>query len=89
MKISILLTILLIIISIGEAFFQEGGVCLIAGKHIDDFASVKFNLVNEMYQRAVKLVIRGYYLLNTVSLTNTLKTTQTRLIQLQNLKFEG
>lgn len=89
MEISILLTLLLIVISLGRAFFQEGGVCLINEEQINASVTIKYNLKNGLSQCAVKFVMRGLYLLNIVTLNFSQKATQITLIQPQNLKFEG
>ncbi|MFC4666828.1 hypothetical protein [Falsiporphyromonas endometrii] len=89
MEINILLTILLIIISLGGLFLQKGKICIIEEVQINDYVTIKYNLKNALYQEAVKLILRGCYLLNIVTLTNAQKATQTTLNQLQNHKFEG
>ena len=89
MKISILLTILLIIISLGVAFLIIGKLCLINEEQINDSVTIKYDLRNGLSHCAVKFVLRGLYLLNTITLSFAQKATQTTLIQLQNLKFEG
>lgn len=89
MEILILLTILLIAIDLGGYFFQEATVCTIGLKQIATAVSVKSNHQNNLILWAVKLVLKGFYLLNTVTLNSTQKATQTALIQPQNLKFEG
>ena len=89
MEISILLTILLVVISLGGLFLQEGKICLDDMQQIDDFVVIKYILKRPLYHWAVKLVMRGCYLLNTVALTDALKATQIALIQSQIYKFEG
>ena len=81
MKISILLTILLIIISLGGAFLPGGKLCL--------FGRMQTDPGHGLYHRAVKLMMRTFYLLNTVALDSTLKGDKTLLIQPQNHKFDG
>ncbi|MFC4665801.1 hypothetical protein [Falsiporphyromonas endometrii] len=89
MEISILLTILLIIISLGGSFLQEGKICLVNEEQINDSVTIKYDLRNSLSHWAVKLVLRDLYLLNTVTLVVDQKATQSTSIQLQNLKFEG
>ncbi|MFC4666878.1 hypothetical protein [Falsiporphyromonas endometrii] len=81
MEITILLTILLIIISLGRLFFQEGKICPIGWKLT--------SLHNCLSHRTEKLIMRKLYLLNIVTFSFTQKAAQTTLIQLKNLKFEG
>lgn len=81
MEISILLTLLLMIILLGRLFFQAGKICLISEEQI--------YLDSCLSHRAVKFIMRGLYLLNTVALPCTQKVAQTTLIQLHNLKLEG
>ena len=89
MEINILLTILLIIISLGGLLLQGGRVCLISEEEMDHFSIIKYNLISGLCKWAVKLVRRDLYMLNTVVLTNAQKATQTTLIQLQNHNFRG
>ncbi|MFC4665836.1 hypothetical protein [Falsiporphyromonas endometrii] len=89
MEISILLTILLIVVSLGGLLLQGGRVCLILEEEMDHFSMIKYNLISGLYDWAVKLVRRDSYVLNTVILTNTQKATQTTLIQLQNHNFRS
>ncbi|MFC4666771.1 hypothetical protein [Falsiporphyromonas endometrii] len=89
MEISILLTILLIVISLGGLFLQGGKIYLINKEHIDDSLSINYDLNNASSRLAVKLVLRGLYLLNNVISNGAQKATKTALIQLQNYKFEG
>ncbi|MDO4672508.1 MAG: hypothetical protein Q4A76_06315 [Porphyromonadaceae bacterium] len=89
MEISIFLTILLIVVSLGGLFLQGGRVCLILEEEIDHFSMIKYNLISGLHDWAVKLVRRDSYMLNTVILTNAQKATQTTLIQLQNHNFRG
>ncbi|MFC4666667.1 hypothetical protein [Falsiporphyromonas endometrii] len=81
MEIIILLTLLLFICWLGRALFRAAELCLI-GKEQTDRG-------NGLFRGAEKLVMRNHCLLNTVALSNAQKATQTTLIQLQNLKFEG
>ncbi|MFC4665615.1 hypothetical protein [Falsiporphyromonas endometrii] len=89
MEISILLTILLMMISLGGVFFQGGKICLVNEQQINDSVTIKYDLNKALYLWAVKLVNREVYLLNTVTVSNAQKAAQTALIQPQNLKFEG
>ncbi|MFC4665511.1 hypothetical protein [Falsiporphyromonas endometrii] len=89
MEISILLTILLMMISLGGVFFQGGKMCLVNEEQISDSVTIKYDLNNALYPWAVKLVKREAYLLNIVAASNGKKAAQTALIQPQNLKFEG
>ncbi|MFC4665652.1 hypothetical protein [Falsiporphyromonas endometrii] len=89
MGIIILLTFLLIIVLLGGSFLQEGKICLVDLQQIDDFVAIKYTINRSPYHWAVKFVMRGCYLLNIVAYFNTQKATQTTLIQLQNLNFEG
>ena len=89
MEISILLTLLLIVISLGRSIFQVGKVCLIEEVQIKDSISIKHNLRNSLSYWAEKLVMRKVNLLNTVPASNTQKATQTTLILAQIHKFEG
>ncbi|MFC4665181.1 hypothetical protein [Falsiporphyromonas endometrii] len=89
MEISILLTILSMIVSLGGLFPQAGEICLVKPMQIRAFKSVKFNLRKILSQWAVKLVLRGLYLLNTVILIGTQKVAQSTIIQLQNHNFRG
>ncbi|MFC4665907.1 hypothetical protein [Falsiporphyromonas endometrii] len=89
MEISILLTILLIFVSLGELFRQEGKICLVMESQINGFITVKHNLKNALFRWTGKFVFRGVYLLNTVILTDAQKAAQSILIQLQNHNFRG
>ena len=89
MEIIILLTFLLIIVLLGGSFLQEGKLCLVDLQQIDDFDAVKYTINRSPYHWAVKLVMIGCYLLNIITYSNAQKATQTTLIQLQNLNFEG
>ena len=89
MEIIMLLTFLLMVVLLGGSFLQEGKICLIDEEQINDPITIKYNLKNVLYDWAVKLVMRGDCLLNTVTCSNALKATETTLIQLQILKFEG
>ena len=89
MEISILLAIFLIAILLGRAFLQWSKVCPILREQIDDSVTIKYDLMNRLSHRAVKFVMRAFYLLNIVVLIATQKATQNTLIQTQNLKFEG
>ena len=89
MEISILLTILLMIISLGGASLREGKICLINENKIDASLSVNYNLKNVLSQCAVKLVSKASNMLNNVAMDLGQISTQTTLIQSQNLNFEG
>ncbi|MFC4665087.1 hypothetical protein [Falsiporphyromonas endometrii] len=89
MEINILLTILLIIISLGGLLLQGCGVSLIKLDQMGVSPFTKCNLISGLHEWAVKLERRGSYLLNTVIFTNAQKATQTTLIQLQNHNFRG
>ncbi|MFC4665291.1 hypothetical protein [Falsiporphyromonas endometrii] len=89
MMINILFTLLLIVLLLGGIFLLEGKICLIKEAEIGDFVIIKYDLMNGLSLWAVKLVLKGLYLLNTVILVSTPKATQTTLIQLQNLNFKG
>ncbi|MFC4665387.1 hypothetical protein [Falsiporphyromonas endometrii] len=89
MEISILLTILLIIISLGGTSLREGKICLINEDQIDASLSVNYNLKNVLSQCAVKLVPKAFYMLNNIAMDLIQKATQKTLIQPQNLNSEG
>ncbi|MFC4665862.1 hypothetical protein [Falsiporphyromonas endometrii] len=89
MMTSILFTILLITLLLGGISLLVGKICLIKGEEIEDFVIIKYDLMNGLSQGTVKFIEKGLYLLNTVTLFSTPKATQTTLIQLQNIKFEG
>ncbi|MFC4665386.1 hypothetical protein [Falsiporphyromonas endometrii] len=89
MEISILLTILLMIISLGGASLREGKICLINGDQIDASLSVNYNLKNVLSQCAVKLVSKASNVLNNITMDLSQKATQITLIQSQNLNSEG
>ncbi|MFC4666270.1 hypothetical protein [Falsiporphyromonas endometrii] len=89
MEIILLLTFLLMIVLLGGSFLQEGKICLIDEEQINAPITIKYNLKNVLYDWAVKLVMRGDFLLNTVTCSNAQKATETTLIQLQIHKFEG
>ena len=89
MEIIMILTFLLMIVLLGGSFLQEGKICLLDMQQINDFVDMKYNLKRSPFHWAVKLVMRGDYLLNTVTYSNALKATETTLIQLQIHKFEG
>ena len=89
MKISVLFALIIIIISLGASLLQEGKICLLDLQQIDYFVDIKYNLKRSPCHWAVKLVMGGDYLLNTVTCSNALKATETTLIQLQIHKFEG
>lgn len=87
MEISILFTILLMTISLGGDFFQVGVICFINREQINN--PITIDLKNALGNWAVKLIMKGRCLLNTVTLADDLKAAQTILIQLQNIEFEG
>ena len=89
MEISILLTILLIVISLGGLFLQGGKVFLVSEEEVDLFSMIKYNLISGLHDWAVKLVRRDSYMLNTVILINAQKVAQSTIIQLQNHNFRG
>ncbi|MFC4666314.1 hypothetical protein [Falsiporphyromonas endometrii] len=89
MEISILLTFLIMIVSLGGLFLRAGKLCLIEEKQIKESANIKYNLINGLSAWTVKFVLRGLYLLNTVALFDAQKVAQTTSIQSQNLIFEG
>ncbi|MFC4666325.1 hypothetical protein [Falsiporphyromonas endometrii] len=89
MEISILLTLLLIIILPWGSFLQAGRIYLINKEQINDSITIKHNHKEALYSWAVKLVMREDYLLNTITISDVQKTTQTTLIQAQIHKFEG
>lgn len=89
MKISILLTLLLLIISLGRLICRAGELCLIEETQINGSENIKYTLLNVLSVRAVKFIWRGVYLLNTVTLFATQKAAQTIQIQSQNIEFEG
>ena len=89
MEISILFTFLLMIVSLGGLFLRAGKICLVMDQKRDAFPGIKYDLANYLSLRAVKLVMREVYLLNTVTLTAASKAAQTTFIQLPNHKFEG
>ena len=79
--ITILLTLLVFICWLGRALFRAAELCLIGKEQTDR--------CNGLSRGAEKLVMRNLCLLNTVTISNAQKATQTTLFQLQNLKFEG
>lgn len=81
--------ILLIIISLGGILLQRGKVCLVEEEQIDASVLTKYILLNSLFVWAVKLILRGLYLLNNFALINAKKVAQITLNQLQNIKFEG
>ncbi|MFC4665686.1 hypothetical protein [Falsiporphyromonas endometrii] len=81
MEISIILTILLMIISLGRLHLQEGKICLIT--------TVRLILKLGLFAWAVKFILKHLYSLNIVTLNDVQKAIKTTLIQPQNLKFEG
>ncbi|MDO4672009.1 MAG: hypothetical protein Q4A76_03780, partial [Porphyromonadaceae bacterium] len=89
MEISILFTFLLMIVSLGGLLLRAGKICLVMDQKRDAFPGIKYDLANYLSLRAVKLVMREVYLLNTVTLTTASKTVQTTFIQPKNHKFEG
>ncbi|MFC4665678.1 hypothetical protein [Falsiporphyromonas endometrii] len=89
MEISILLTILLIFVSLGGLFLQEGKICLVMESQINGFITVKHNLKSALFRWTGKFVFRGVYLLNTVILMDVQKAAPSVLIQLQNHNFRG
>lgn len=89
MMISILLTIFLITISLEETLLQERKICLVKEEQTNNTSSLSYNLKNTLSLCAVKYILRGFYLLNTIILTGNQKAAQTTLIQSQILKFEG
>lgn len=89
MEISIFLTILFIIISLGGAFLQDGKICPIVSLQMDASINIKNDFNNSLSIWAVKFNKRDLNLLNTVTLDSILKAIQTSLNQLQNIKFEG
>ncbi|MFC4666143.1 hypothetical protein [Falsiporphyromonas endometrii] len=89
MEISALLTILLIVISLGGLFLRAGKLCLMIEEETELLKIIQYDLISCLYRWAVKLVRRDFYLLNIINTYLAIKTTQTTLIQLQNLKFEG
>ena len=89
MEISILLTLLLMIISLGGLFRQADKICLIHRRQVDALLCIKQDLNKGPVTWAVKLVLRGLNLLNTITMSTDQKTTQTTLIQLQNHNFRG
>ncbi|MFC4666259.1 hypothetical protein [Falsiporphyromonas endometrii] len=89
MEISILLTILLIVILLGGLFLQGGKVFLMSEEEMDLFSMIKYNLISGLHDRAVKLVRRDSYMLNTVILIDAQKAAQSTIIQLQNHNFRG
>lgn len=89
MEISILLTILLIVLSLGGLFLLEGKICLIKEEQINDSVTIKYYLMNSLYKWAVKFEMKDLYMLNTVTFIGVQKAIQTKLIQPLNLKFEG
>ena len=89
MEISILLTLLLIIILPWGSFLQAGRIYLLNKEQINDSITIKHNHNEALYSWAVKLVMREDYLLNTITISDVQKTTQTTLIQAQIHKFEG
>ncbi|MFC4665298.1 hypothetical protein [Falsiporphyromonas endometrii] len=89
MEISILLTILLTILSLGRAILREGKIWLTKEEQINDYIIIKYSLKKAIYQWAVKLMIRMACLLNIVTFIGSQKADQTTLIQTQNLKYEG
>lgn len=89
MEISILFTILLMTILLGGDFFQVGVICFINREQINNPITIKYDLKNALGNWAVKLIMKGRCLLNTVALADDLKAAQTILIQLQNIEFEG
>lgn len=89
MEISTLLTLLLMIISLGGSYLFAGEICLIGGEQIDESLSIKCDIKNRSSHWAVKLVLEEAYLLNTVTISNIQKANQTTLIQLQNIKYKG
>lgn len=89
MEISVLLTIFLMIISLGGLFLQAGKICLIEESQINDASTIKQGRRNSLYGWAVKFIFRILYLLNTVITILFQKMDQTLLIKAQNLKHEG
>ncbi|MFC4666019.1 hypothetical protein [Falsiporphyromonas endometrii] len=81
MEIIILLTLLLFICWLGRALFRATELCLIGKEQTD--------LGNGLSRGAEKLVMRNLCLLNTVTISDAKKATQTTLIQLQNRNFRG
>ncbi|MFC4666495.1 hypothetical protein [Falsiporphyromonas endometrii] len=63
MEISILLTILLMMISFGGSFCQEGKICFVIENQINDLVTINHNLKNTLFRCAVKSVFRMLYLL--------------------------
>lgn len=80
MIISILLTLLLTVISLGGLILQEGKICLIDARQKDLFSSINNNLKRNLNPWAVKLVMRGLGLLNTVMTAGVQKADQTTII---------
>ncbi|MDO4672784.1 MAG: hypothetical protein Q4A76_07715 [Porphyromonadaceae bacterium] len=89
MEMSILLTVFLILILLEGLFFQEGKICLIGEKQIFVFSSISPHCKNGISEWAVKLILKGFCLLNVVILNGAKKATRITLIQPQNLKLEG
>lgn len=89
MEISILLTLFLIIISLGGTFRHGGRLCLVDKERMDAIIIPNSNLLNTSSLQAVKVLIRVLNLLNIVVLNLAPKGTQTIPIQTQNHKFEG
>lgn len=89
MEINILLTILLTTILLGGLFCLGGKICLIEREQINDYVTVKYNLKNALYQRAVKLAWVRDYLLNIIIPIVDKKATQRKLFQSKNHRFEG
>lgn len=81
MEINILFTLHIIVILLGGLFFQGAKLCPKGGVQID--------LCSSLSCRAVKLVMKGSYLLNNVVVSNAPKATQITLIPLQNIKLKG
>lgn len=89
MIISILLTLLLTVISLGGLILQEGKICLIDARQKDLFSSINNNLKRNLNSWAVKLVMRGLGLLNTVMTAGVQKADQTTIIYTDIHTFRG
>lgn len=86
---SILLTVLLMLISLGGLLLLAGKLCLSREDEIDESACNKYDYMNWLSLWAVKLVRKDFEVLNTVAETNIQKALQIPFIQLQNIKLEG
>ena len=89
MEITIIFVILSIVIRLAEIHLQADKLCIHGSRENTNHSFCKNNLTNKPFECAVKFSIKLPYLLNTVTYSNAQKATQTTLIQLQILKFEG